>query len=480
MRSTSKSTPTLLIWSSKIDALDEWSNEFMPRFTSKLMTGKDPKHFVLSYAVVDQLIAINTIPLVAPIAPPRNLFAQGAAGTANFEAAMVQHREVNQDWIMKNKELTRIFNAHTNASGDLLSIFGSCTAQAMLMSKITEHIRLASNPIVSFRALYDSLRAQYSPTSRTDSIGFRTELAALKDSSMSFTSFHTRFNMLVDKIRSCNDLPTDLDLAAFLVTDAIKNPAFAAYKATLISNYAQNSLVYNWTNFLDACKTAAELDPTTDNFHQTFAPAQPKNIYSTSSRGIPSSEYATRLNCNRCGNKGHRASSCFARFCTICHERLDTGIFHNITDPKSCNPDLKQEVYGLGITPGSRGSTPFSPPTFLPPRPSNRPPPPPPRGYGRQHANARLRQPPHPSPQQRHAANSATSTHASTSPPVSEPSTWTDHDDTQYEAFMAEQHDIFLASREEQINSDQFLPEADDEDAFTAPLTGVKRGHDEN
>ncbi len=107
MRSTSKSTPTLLNWSSKLDALDEWSQDFLPRFTSKLMAGKDPKHFVLSYAIVDQLVANNVIPPIAPVAPLRNLFAQGAAGTANFEAAIIHHREMNQDWIAKNKELTR-------------------------------------------------------------------------------------------------------------------------------------------------------------------------------------------------------------------------------------------------------------------------------------------------------------------------------------------------------------------------------------
>ena len=113
------------------------------------------------------------------------------------------------------------------------------------------------------------------------------------------------------------------------------------------------------------------------------------------------------------------------------------------------------------------------------------------RGQGRFAANARLRQPQHPTPQYRHQnpsphiANLATSNAPTTSTSDDDPTQqssayeWTEHDAEQYDNL----HNAFMAARERALDSAiaaDPVPDdnADEEIFYSAPLTGTKRGHD--
>ena len=223
---------------------------------------------------------------------------------------------------------------------------------------------------------------------------------------------------------------------------AISNPAFQTLKTTLTLAYNKEDPAYSWIEFLDDCQAIVSLNSSIDDYYLTLKPTHhpPTNsIYSMSSRGVPTFAFNPQKDCTRCGRSNHELSACFARHCANCRAPLNRGTPH---DSRSCNPDLRQEVFGLGITPGSKGSTPFTAPFAhtAPPRPPYHRPSPTPRGPGQRYTNnVLLRGPRAPTPQAQHAAHlahsDASSSNNTTPPSASVEHPWTDDHTSQYDTF---------------------------------------------
>jgi hypothetical protein len=326
----------------------------------------------------------------------------------------------------------------------------------------------------------------FSSHHRSDSVTFRGELSALTDNGITFTAFHRRWTQLVTAIILTGDEISDSDLSSTLLQPhCVTNTcsAFPTYINRLRDAHKNDDNSYNWSNCLNDLLDLASRNPTIDNN---------RNTYVSGSRGIPTFAANIDQQCNRCARYNHSSSNCFASFCDKCHERIK-GQHHDIRDPSICriNPDHTQEVYGLGLTPGARGSNPFTNPNQH--QPYNRPTPNPstnrpplyfPRGGGRFGAAQRLRQNPTSTPafrrQQPQTAYAASINETTTpAPPASPADNWTSDDQEQYDAYLEQHHDAFMASRDAAYNVANSQSDIEEESTEYANLAGVKRHHDQ-
>jgi hypothetical protein len=317
------------------------------------------------------------------------------------------------------------------------------------------------DPVIIWRAQMGKITNIFSSHHRSDSVTFRGELSALTDNGITFTAFHRRWTQLVTAIILTGDEISDSDLSSTLLQPhCVTNTcsAFPTYINRLRDAHKNDDNSYNWSNCLNDLLDLASRNPTIDNN---------RNTYVSGSRGIPTFAANIDQQCNRCARYNHSSSNCFASFCDKCHERIK-GQHHDIRDPSICriNPDHTQEVYGLGLTPGARGSNPFTNPNQR--QPYNRPTPNPstnrpplyfPRGGGRFGAAQRLRQNPTSTPafrrQQSQTAYAASTTETATTAPSASPAdNWTSDDQEQYDNYLGQHHEAFMASRDAAYNVD--------------------------
>ena len=484
MYPTSKTiAKSTLVWNSRSDSNTEWKTDYIPMRISRLNSGKRPHAYVLDRGAVNIRLAAINLPAVEPAAPDPLVYPAGAAGQAALTRDMLHYDHDRKNYDRKFTQRQDILDDHSYACTEMLSCFENCAARDLLV----ENFDTAIDAVTAFRNMDDALIARFSPFTPSNAVSLRSKLHSFRDKDMPFTDFERHFKSTVLSIRACNDPISDLDVAAVLLTpNVLTNPAFITYRTLLHDDHEGRIGVFTWERFFSCSLSLANSDTSINNYHQQFRttmyPPSISSIYNSSllppprppgSRGIPT----TVPQCNRCGKTGHFTRVCTSTFCSLCHTKID-GNFHNIKS-QECN-----QVFSLGLSPGARGSAPFSPnppPPLYPPRN-----PPIYRGGGRYAANLRLRQPILSTPQARHAANLANQVPPSTAPTTSqsayaaeeeEYAQWHSTDDPDYHAFMAAHVEAAAADAHSAYVSQL---EVDDETAFhSATMSGVKRDHDE-